>query len=294
MFGLEIWFVLAIASAISGGLFIFTTKVAAERDYDVVLLSTSAITLSGVIFLVITVLKNDYSGMSEFVYLMIVINSFGYMGVNILRHIALQCVDTAVYYPIYKALTPAIAIIAGVALFHERFTGLEWAGLGLSLAVPLLLITHAEKGRQKDLFRGLKLLLITALLASVAAAVVKAGTNATDNIWLFITLTDFGIVFIGIFVLISRNGKRPLKDRFKSFKNTQFLLLTFWMGALSAASFSTIVFAFSQGPLGIVYTVQSLYILIPIILSIIFYNEHWNLRKVIAIILSVGALALLK
>ena len=47
------------------------------------------------------------------------------------------------------------------------------------------------------------------------------------------------------------------------------------------------------GPLGIVYTINSLYILLPIILAIIFYGEHWNFRKALAIGLSVVALAML-
>ena len=55
------------------------------------------------------------------------------------------------------------------------------------------------------------------------------------------------------------------------------------------------VYAYSLGgSLGIVYTINSLYILIPITLSIMFYNEHWNLRKVTAIALSIAALWLLK
>ncbi len=57
--------------------------------------------------------------------------------------------------------------------------------------------------------------------------------------------------------------------------------------------FFTLLAFIYGGPLGIVYTINSLYILPPIILAIIFYGEHWNLRKAVAIILSLVALALL-
>jgi uncharacterized membrane protein len=57
--------------------------------------------------------------------------------------------------------------------------------------------------------------------------------------------------------------------------------------------FLTLLAFIYGGPLGIVYTINSLYILLPIILAIIFYGEHWNVRKAVAIILSVLALALL-
>ena len=52
--------------------------------------------------------------------------------------------------------------------------------------------------------------------------------------------------------------------------------------------------AFVDGSLGVVYAIQSLYILIPIILSIVIYKEHWNVRKIFAIILSLAALAFLR
>ena len=48
--------------------------------------------------------------------------------------------------------------------------------------------------------------------------------------------------------------------------------------------------AFKDGLVSIVFTVQSLYILIPIILSIIIYKEHINTQKIIAIILSIVAI----
>lgn len=291
---MELWFVFALISAVGGGLFIFTTKVAAERDYDIMLLSTAAITLSGFILSVPVIVRGDYTGLSWFVLTMIVLNGLGYTIVNALRHYAMQCIDTAIYYPLYKTLTPLLAIAFGYVLFGERFTTYEWIGLVLSLLVPLLLISHAEKGRQKNLARGLQLLVIAALFAVCSSVTVKAGTDATHNTWLFAALTDFGIVFAGIAWLLFRNKKVPLTNRLLAFRDRSFVILTFWMGLMSAISFGGLVFAFEYGTLSIVYTVQSLYILIPIILSIIFYNEHWNVRKVVAIVLSIAALGLLK
>lgn len=294
MFGLELWFVLSVVSAVTGGLFIFVTKVASERDADIVLLSTVAIGFSGVLLLAYVVIRADYSGMTPIVLFFAALNAVLYFFANILRHSAQQCIDTAVYYPVYKTLTPTIAIFIGVTLFSEQFTSAEWIGLALSLMVPLMLITHAEKERQKDLFRGLRLLSITALIAVAASASLKAATQHTDNVWLFIALSDLGLVAVGFFMLFFQRGKQPLPVRLQALTDTSFLWLAFWMGSLSAVAFVSLVFALSLGALGIVYTVQSLYILIPIILSIIYYNEHWNARKVIAIVLSIAALGLLK
>jgi len=55
-----------------------------------------------------------------------------------------------------------------------------------------------------------------------------------------------------------------------------------------------ILFAYgSGGTLGLVQTIHSLYIIIPIILAIIFYNEHWNMPKAVAVLMSIVALGFL-
>lgn len=84
MFGLEIWFVLAVVSAVTGGLFIFTTKVAAERDYDVVLLSTVSLFAAGVGFLLVTIYHGDFSGVSEYLLFLVGVNALFYFWVNIM------------------------------------------------------------------------------------------------------------------------------------------------------------------------------------------------------------------
>jgi len=122
LFGFELWFVLAISSAIFGGLFIFTTKVAAERNYDIVLLSTASVAFSSVLLGTLTIVRGDFSGIGLVVVTIIVVNAVAYMIVTVLRHYAQQCIDTAIYYPIYKTLTPALAILIGYIFFLARFS----------------------------------------------------------------------------------------------------------------------------------------------------------------------------
>ncbi len=67
------------------------------------------------------------------------------------------------------------------------------------------------------------------------------------------------------------------------------------MGVSQAIGAATMVFAFAEGgALSIVYTINSLYILVPIILSVLIYKEHISIQKTLAIILSVVVLALFK
>jgi uncharacterized membrane protein len=51
--------------------------------------------------------------------------------------------------------------------------------------------------------------------------------------------------------------------------------------------------AMSTGQVSLVYTIQAHYIVIPIILSVIYYKEHMDLRKFAAVVLSMVAIGLL-
>jgi uncharacterized membrane protein len=51
--------------------------------------------------------------------------------------------------------------------------------------------------------------------------------------------------------------------------------------------------AMAIAPLSIVYTIHAHYILIPIIFSVIYYKEHMDLRKFLAVLISMIAIAFL-
>jgi len=61
------------------------------------------------------------------------------------------------------------------------------------------------------------------------------------------------------------------------------------LGIMNGATIYFIIKA-TEVSLAISYTINSFYILIPIILSILIYKEHMNLRKGIAIVLSLLAI----
>ncbi len=121
----------------------------------------------------------------------------------------------------------------------------------------------------------------------------KSGVDLTINLWLLMLLNQASI-FIGSLLFL---GVRHKKHFFKNVReNTSHSLikLSLILGLFGAGSTIATYHAFADGgPLGIVYTITSIYILIPIILSIIIYKEHWNTQKVVAIVVSILALGLL-
>lgn len=294
MIGLETWFVYAIISAVSGGIYIFTTKVAVERGYDGVIFNTFGSIISSVILFGVTAIVSDFKGLTLLAIGFALVNALAYMIGNFVRYDVLRCIDTAIFYPLYKTFSPILAIGVGILYFSEQFSTMEWIGLVMSLTVPLLLITHAEKARQKDLVRGLKLLFVACLLAAASASVLKLSADIVSNIWLFAACTHALTVGVGVSVLFSKKNSTEIIDQLRNTFDAKYLILILIMGVTFAGSFAFFMLALEAGTLSLVYTIQSLYILIPIVLSIIFYNEHWNSRKILAIILSIVALAFLQ
>lgn len=292
---MEIWFIAAVMGAVFAGLSNFYFKIAASRNYDAELFSL----YGGVISIVVIGSLMIFYPSPLFVAggLFIALTTAGGFLIatnNIYKIFALRHIDATIYYPLYKILSPALAIVIGISLFQETFSFVEWSGLLISLAVPVLLITKTENGRQNNLVAGLLLVLLTGVFSAGSAALYKLAIDAGMTTIVVLFYASIGLFIGSLFTVWFKTGWRKLKLRIITETNPGLIFGAGMRAVLISASFGFMLYAFAHGgTLAIVQTIHSLYILIPIILAIIFYNEHWNLQKAIAIVLSVSALALL-
>lgn len=288
---MELWFLFTLIATGAAGFHFFFQKVVAERGYDAALANMYGALLSALILAIATWMLADFQHLTWYLVGLVVVSG-GLFALNaVMRVEALRCIDTAIYLPLYKTLGPMIAIVIGVIFFNERFSSIEWFGLGLSLLVPLLLISRVEKLRQKNLMRGLFWLVITAFVSSLYAAVDKLAADTVLNVLLYATLADLAGALTSMMLYTYRKGVRHVKREVKSETTRPLLLIALASGITQALGYSMIIFAYVYGgALGIVYTIHSLYILIPIVLAAIIYHEHWNLRKALAVVLSIAAL----
>ncbi len=291
---METWFLLAVGAAITGGIPSFMMKMAAVREYH----SETFLLYSALISVVIigpTALI--LSGFEQLSWLLFLIAGGG--GVlaavgGVFRIQALRYIDTTIYYPLVKLLSPALAIVAGIIFWQESFTTYEWIGLIASLFVPLMLISKFEKTRQNNLVAGLFLVLITGLISVIIIMINKLSVDWFPAVLWILFSSSFGVFVGSIGMMAWRNGPRKVWHTIQTKSSSGLVSLSLLRGLFITLSFGLTLYAFSfDGPLAVVHTIHSLYILIPIVLSIIFYGEHWNIRKATAIILSVAALALL-
>ena len=287
---MEFWFVLTVGSALLVGVASFGRKVIAERGYDVPLISAYSGVISASLLLLIAIQQDTSYELSSFLFLILSVGALLYLVANITTNRALQAIDSTIYFPIYKIVGPLLVIVAGIILFSESFSDNEWLGLGLSLLVPVLLITSSEKIRQNNLWLGLWLLLLTTLMTATAAIISKEVADTASDLWFALAVGDGLLAVSAAFLFIFHNRKQNIFTQIKQHSSTGFILWAVIIGVIQAIAFAMLLFAYRDGSLGIIYTVHSLYILIPIVLSIIYYHEHWNVRKVLAIILSIAAL----
>ncbi len=290
---MELWLILAIISAVFSGISSFILKAVAKNNEssELHVLYSS---LFGLILLTPTALYVDgISSFSSFTIGLSVLSGLIASVSIIFKVYALRHIDTTIYFPLFKIVSPFFAIILGIVFFQETFTQLEWFGLLVSLIIPLLLITKTENKRQNNLRKGILLILFTGTLAALIAALNNyLSSTSTSVLWIGV-FSAIGILIGSSTLMLIKHGSSEVKETIKTHTTKQALCWALIRGITINLSFVAFLYALtSNGTLGIVYTIVSMYILIPIVLAIVFYGEHWNFRKILAITLSVLALGL--
>lgn len=291
---MELWFVVSVVGAVSAGISNFFFKVAAIKEYSAELFifysSLTSITITTTILLFWPQPVLGFGWVAGILLASGLISALA----GSLKVYALRYIDSTIYFPLFKLFAPLLAIIAGVFWFQESFIWYEWLGMAVGLLVPLILITKAEDNRQNNLFLGLLLVVVTGALSAFAAIIYKysidSGMPTTVTLW----YTVMGI-FIGSLLSIAyKTGFSKVIHSISIDSSWGLFGTAILRSSFIATSVWLMLFAFSVGgTLAVVQTIHSMYILIPIVLAIIFYNEHWNLQKAAAIVLSVVSLAFL-
>ncbi len=290
---MELWLTFSLISAVTAGLLAFTQKISAVRRYNSSLFNGYSAGIASVFGFIVA---GIYEGFGELTWLLILIALLS--GITSLlstnfRVDSLKHIDTTISLPIHKFISPLFVLIFGIVLFNEHLTILEWIGIIVGMFVPLLLINKAENNRQNNLHTGLILVTVSALLSAVAVVINKYGTELFTSVVLFVAITQAFMALSGAFLYKNR---RPNKiDNHTHIFDYKLLKLAFFGGIVQFLCFVSIMLALTHGgALAVVYTIQSLYIVIPIVLSIIFFKEHWDMKKVIVIGLSLIAIALMQ
>lgn len=290
---MQLWFWAAIAGMVLAGVSNFGFKIAAKKNFD-----AQTFTFYGGVTSIVFAGVGLLFFRPEGIHLIILATITLFAGVlasqgGALKVIALRYIDTTIFFPLFKLLSPFLAVIFGIIFFGEFFTPREWIGITLSLLVPLLLISKVENTRQNNLLLGLLLVIVISGTSAVAAALNKYVIDAGMSEWVTLWYASWGI-FIGTLTMISLQMRALPMRHIVTHTSVGLVQASVFRSVLICVSLLCILYAYGHGgALGIVQTIHSLYIVIPIVLAVLIYKEHINWKKVSAVVISIAALGLL-
>ena len=280
---METWLIWAIVVIFVSWLHNFTLKIAAERNYDVSVINFYSY-LIGVIFLGVYLIY-DFKNIDFWNIYIIALLSFGnslFFFLSMFSRVkAMKNVDTVIFFPLYKTFWPILVTIISLFFFKETLEINEIIWIIIWICVPLLLITSSENKRQKNLYLWIIFILITSVLTAFSGSMWKEIMVENLNIWLYLFIWSvFGLIFSIIsYKFITNKNKNKYNKKWL----LKISLISWILHLLSFISFSlALVWNFA-----VVFTIASFSILIPIILSIIFYKDHFDFKKGLVIILSI-------
>jgi len=209
---------------------------------------------------------------------------------NFLRIESLKHIDSVLFFPLNKVFGPLLVVIGAVVLFKDTLSFVQYIGIGLSLTVPLLLVSSVEHSRQKNLSLGLKLLLVSTVLSAVSLLLTKQGLLYGSAILFMLCMSQITGTLASVAILLRQHGAG-----FKMFSHAdrRDVHLGVLSGIFMFISSYCLFAALSTGLASVVYVIQAHYILIPIVLSVWWYRDHINMRKFAAVVVSFFAIALL-
>jgi drug/metabolite transporter (DMT)-like permease len=155
----------------------------------------------------------------------------------------------------------------------------------------LLLITTREKKRQINLKRGLIFLVYSSLLVLVSTLMIKQASELNLDMPLFVFVSAIAWTFTSwlSYKWFKKQHKKKWIDKKYSTKNIYSFAAV--LGFFNITSFYAFAKAL-EGNLAVAFTINSFSILIPIVLSIIFYKDHFDIKKAIVILLSIVSIIL--
>lgn len=287
---METWILWAIISVFTGWLFHFLWKVTAERNYDSNRVNLLSYIFCSFFMLGTLLYEKKFSFWDNIILLLFVAfwNIAFYSTSFLTRVYAMRHIDTVIFYPLYKTFWPIIVTLISVFIFQESLSQREILWIIVWICVPLLLITKKENHIQKGLYIWLIMVILTSVLTSISSVMAKLVQEIPLDITLFLFFNF--LIWIPFSFLLSKIKKK--KNKLSPVYNTDWIyIFSAFMWFINIISFYTFIKAIEWN-LAIAFTINSFAILIPIILSIIFYGEHFNLKKWIVIVLSIISILL--
>jgi len=279
-----------LAATLFAGIHLFLQKIVANENRSSAFNGFFMYGISGAMALAvmfsISEIPEEWAAIGFFAIIAGVTHGIG----NFVRIESLKYIDSVIYFPINKVLGPLIVLVGGIVFFKDSLTVLQYIGIIASICVPLLLVSATEKHLQNNLRLGIIFLVVSTLLTAGSTLFTKQALVDTSTVLFVLSIGQIAGTVSSLIILLKQHGREFRKTLNLDFRE---IYLGVIGGILAFFSSYSLLKALSLGLISIVYTIHAHYILVPIVLSIWWYREHINVRKVAAVALSFLAIALL-
>lgn len=282
---MEMWFIFAILSALSAGLYSFSLKASAHFKHHPSQVTMYAMVSATVLSGIYAVVQDHRPSTIILIAVMALLNVFAYSASSVTRIESLKSIDSTIFFPLYKIVSSILIIPIGLGLFADHFTLIQFIGICVGLTAPALLVTKKEKLLQNNLKRGMFLLLLAVSAGLVATVVTKTVTFWELDYSLYIFLVFALGVIVNAATYRKTNGREHRKEHVE------------WVGLLGGIFMFLNLFFYMQaleGNLTISFVINSFSAVFAVILAVLTFKERFDVKKGLALIVTVISLVLLK
>lgn len=280
---MEIWFTLAILSAIFFGFNGFIKKVIAHKWLE----KNHFLLYSGIMQTITTFIYFLYNGsyfyMTLLFWFLIVARMVLLVEKNSTMIESLKYIDSSLFFPSNRLITMWAWFFIWLFLFWEYLEQAEVFFLVIWILTVLLLWYKKDKSKNKDLSKWIKFLFLSSLFV-IWTSTINKYVWENHNIALYMFLCN--IVWIAYISLKMKLWKIRLHYNKEEiiYWNIYWFFWFIW--------FVFLLLSLKEWKLVIVQLISTIAILIPIILSYLFLKEEVNKYRVLWLVLFLGNLGL--
>jgi len=284
---METWIIYALISGTLFGLSNFFLKPIAQKN-----LNKHKIFLYGVISSlffswIYLLIYGAYFEFGFLVFLMIIGRETLALEKNFFIIESLKYIESSIFFPIHKIIHVILSFFVGMFIFWEYLWFSDFVAIFLWVIMILLLSNKENKKIQINYKKWIYFLAL--------ANVVILGTSTINK---YISTIDFDIqtyIFIssviGVIYLLGTKKAIYKKSDINKNKSEIFYGVLKWV--LVYFGFISLLTSLSTWPLVLVQMIHTFSIIIPVILSIIFYKEKVNTSKILSLLLFLGIVGIL-
>jgi transporter family protein len=205
----------------------------------------------------------------------------------ILVKLLLQEVESISLAPLMSALSTAATILLGIFVLHERFSGIQVAGLGL---IFLAVVGAVGRSGTVKMQARTSLLLAGVVISSVLVKYVQKLAADSEPITRFMSWQYVGATLVAL-AAIAVLERPNLRSVFRLSKDWRGPAMTGCLSALAGFCFYS---ALARGPLSGVYAIAASYVFVVMAFGWLFFKEKMTAKKAMLAVLSVAGVILMK